>query len=168
MVTRVGDNCLLMIASHVAHDCILGNNVIMANNATLAGHVTVGDFVTIGGLAAVHQFVRIGHHAMIAGLAGVGDDVIPYGTVIGEKGHLLGLNLIGLKRRGFNREDIHALRNAYRLIFSEEGTWAERVSDAAEMFKDNKPVMEIVNFVMAPAKRTIIKPKGQEVEDQDV
>lgn len=168
MVTRVGDNCLLMIGSHVAHDCHLGNGVVLANNATLAGHVNVGDFVTIGGLAAVHQFVRIGHHAMIAGLSGVGYDVIPYGTVIGDRAHLQGLNLIGLKRRGFDRHVIHSLRNAYRLIFAKEGSWEERLNDAAAMFKENSPVMEIVNFMMAPAQRPICKPKGQEEEEDDV
>lgn len=168
MVTRVGNNCLFMIATHVAHDCIIGNNVIMSNNATLAGHVVVGDYVTIGGLSAVHQFVRIGDHAMIAGLAGVGYDVIPYGTVIGERGHLTGLNLIGLRRRGFDREIIHSLRNAYRLIFAKEGSWDERVNDTAEIFKGNALVMEIINFVLAPAKRPICKPKGLEEEDSDV
>ncbi|MDP1723526.1 MAG: acyl-ACP--UDP-N-acetylglucosamine O-acyltransferase [Alphaproteobacteria bacterium] len=168
MVTRVGNNCLLMIACHVAHDCTIGNNVIMSNNATLGGHVIVGDYANIGGLAAVLQFVRIGHHAMIAGLAGVGYDVIPYGTVIGERGHLNGLNLIGLRRRGFDRELIHSLRNAYRLIFAKEGSWDERVSDAAETFKGNALVMEIINFVMEPSKRPICKPKGLEEEESDV
>ena len=112
LVTRVGNNCLFMVGAHVAHDCQVGNNVIMANNATLAGHVMVGDNAIIGGLSAVHQFVRIGRHAMVGGMSGVEQDVIPFGSVMGDRAHLQGLNLVGLKRHGFEREDIHTLRNA--------------------------------------------------------
>ena len=100
MKTEVGDHCLLMASTHVAHDCILGNRVIMANNATLAGHVIIEDHVIIGGLSAIHQFVRIGAHAIIGGMSAVEHDVIPYGAVKGERANLYGLNLIGLKRRG--------------------------------------------------------------------
>src|SRR5690606_17001708 len=113
-VTEVGNNCLLMISSHVAHDCIIGDHVILANNATLAGHVVVGDFVVIGGLSAVHQFVRIGKHAMIGGMSGVENDIIPYATVTGERAFLAGLNLVGLKRRGFEKEQINSLRSFYK------------------------------------------------------
>ena len=120
--TRVGNNCLFMVGAHVAHDCQLGDHIILVNNATLAGHVGIEDFAIVGGLSAVHQFVRIGRHAMIGGMTGVTQDVIPYGSVTGNRAKLEGLNLVGLKRRNFDRETIHALRQAYRLIFAQEGT----------------------------------------------
>ena len=110
-----------MMSTHVAHDCIIGNNVIMANNATLGGHVVIEDNVVVGGLAGVHQFVRIGRGAMIGGMAGVVADVIPYGSVMGERAHLAGLNLVGLKRRGAGREEIHGLRAAFAEMFEGEG-----------------------------------------------
>lgn len=159
MVTRVGDNCLFMASAHVAHDCILGNNVIMANNATLAGHVSVGDYAFLGGLSAVHQFVRIGKHAMIGGMTGVEADVIPFGVVIGNRAHLNGLNIVGLKRRGFSRDDIHTLRNAYRLLFAPEGTLQERLSDVEDQYQGNAVVMEIVAFIRADTSRSLSTPK---------
>lgn len=158
MVTTVGDNCLFMVGAHVAHDCIVGDGVIMANNATLAGHVTVGEFAVLGGLCAVHQFVRIGRHSMIGGMSGVENDIIPYGSVTGNRAHLSGLNIVGLKRRGFSRDDIHSLRNAYRLLFAPEGTLAERLAEVAVLFKDNEPVMEIVEFIQAESSRAICQP----------
>jgi UDP-N-acetylglucosamine acyltransferase len=160
MMTRIGDNCLFMVNAHVAHDCQVGNSVIMANNATLAGHVAVEDFVIIGGLSAVHQFVRIGRHAMIGGMSGVENDVIPYGMVTGERARLSGLNIVGLRRRGFARETIHDLRNAYRLLFAQEGTMAERLGDVADQFKANEPVMQIVQFIGSDSSRSICQPKG--------
>ncbi len=160
MLTQVGDNCLFMVGAHVAHDCRVGNNVILANNATLAGHVHVGDFAILGGLSAVHQFVRIGAHAMIGGMSGVENDVIPYGLVSGERAHLAGLNLVGLKRRGFERDDIHLLRNAYRLLFAEEGTLAERVEDVSKLFRENKAIMDIVQFISQDSSRAICQPKS--------
>jgi UDP-N-acetylglucosamine acyltransferase len=159
MVTRVGDNCLFMASAHVAHDCILGDNVIMANNATLAGHVIVGEFAFLGGLSAVHQFVRIGRHAMIGGMSGVEADVIPFGMVIGNRAFLNGLNIVGLKRRGFSRDDIHTLRNAYRLMFAPEGTLQERLSDVEEQFQSNPVVMEIVAFIRSESSRSLVTPK---------
>jgi UDP-N-acetylglucosamine acyltransferase len=164
MRTSIGNNCLLMVGVHIAHDCIIGNNVIMANNATLAGHVEIEDFVTIGGLAACLQFVRIGHHAMIGGMSAVDRDVIPYGLVSSEHANLVGLNLVGLKRRGFDRATIHALRNAYRLLFAQEGTMSERVKDVSNMFNDNKLVMDMVEFINNPSKHSIMQPKGTEKE----
>ena len=158
MVTRVGNHCLFMASAHVAHDCILGDHVIMANNATLAGHVTVGDHAFLGGLSAVHQFVRIGKHAMIGGMSGVEADVIPFGMVIGNRAHLNGLNIVGLRRRGFAREDIHTLRNAYRLLFAPEGTLQERVADVEEQFADNAVVMEIIAFIRAESNRQLCTP----------
>lgn len=160
MKTSVGDNCLLMVGTHIAHDCVVGNNVVMANNATLGGHVTVGDFAYVGGLAAIHQFVRIGPQAMIGGMSGVENDVIPYGSVMGERARLSGLNIIGLKRRGFSREVIHALRNAYRVLFAQEGTMAERLNDVSELFQDNRPVMDIIEFIRADSSRAVCQPKS--------
>ena len=158
MVTRVGNNCLFMVACHVAHDCRIGDHVVMVNNATLGGHVMVGDWAILGGLAAVHQYVRIGRHAMVGGLSGVENDVIPYGSVTGNRARLQGLNIIGLKRRGVSRDDIHVLRNAYRLLFAQEGTMAERLEDVAELFHDNRAVMEIIDFIRTESQRSICQP----------
>ena len=158
MVTTVGDECLFMMASHVAHDCHIGDHAILVNNATLAGHVEVGDWAIVGGLSAVHQFVRIGRHAMIGGMTGVENDVIPYGSVVGNRAHLSGLNLVGLKRRGFSRDVIHDLRRAYRLIFAQEGTQTERLADVAELYGGVEPVMEIVDFMGADSSRSICQP----------
>jgi UDP-N-acetylglucosamine acyltransferase len=158
MVTRIGDNCLFMVGAHVAHDCQIGDHVIMVNNATLGGHVSIGDWAILGGLSAAHQFVRIGKHAMIGGMSGIEHDVIPYGSVIGNRARLSGLNIVGLRRRGFSRDVIHALRNAYRLLFADEGTMNERIRDVADMFADNEPVMEIVDFIREDSSRAICQP----------
>jgi UDP-N-acetylglucosamine acyltransferase len=159
MVTRIGDNCLFMVSTHVAHDCQVGNHVILANNATLAGHVVVGDYVVIGGLAAVHQFVRIGSYAMIGGLSGVEHDVIPYGSVMGERAGLAGLNLVGLKRRGVEREQIHALRNAYKDLFEEDaGTLAERGEAVAKQYGAVDAVREVLDFMKAKSHRQLCMP----------
>lgn len=160
MKTSVGNNCLFMVGSHVAHDCKVGNNVILANNATLAGHVEVGDFAIIGGLAALHQFVRVGAHAMIGGMSGVEHDVIPYGSVMGERANLAGLNLVGLKRRGFDRDTIHALRNAYKTIFEDDaGTLAERTEKAKTTYGEVAAVMDILAFVNDKGSRSLCVPK---------
>lgn len=159
MVTRLGDGCLLMMGAHIGHDCQIGDRVIFANNATLGGHVTVGDFAVLGGLSAVHQFTRIGPHAMIGGMSGVEKDVIPYGSVIGNRAELGGLNLIGLKRRGFDRETIHALRNAYRALFSGVGALAERAARVAADYATVAPVQEIVAFIQADTSRSFCTPR---------
>jgi len=160
LITRVGDDGLFMVGVHIAHDCIVGNNVIMANNATLAGHIVVEDFAIIGGLSAVHQFVRIGRHAMVGGMSGVENDVIPYGSVMGDRARLSGLNIVGLKRRGFNKEDVHDLRRAYRMLFADEGTMGERVQDVAKLFDSNSGVMEIVEFMSTDSSRGITQPRS--------
>jgi len=159
-LTAVGDGCLLMVACHVAHDCKLGNRVLLTNNATLGGHVHVGDHARLGGLSAVHQFVRIGPHAMVGGMTGVEGDVIPYGMVVGDRARLVGLNLVGLKRRGFSRDEIHSLRAAYRMLFAAEGTLAERLDDVTELFGKMSVVMDIVEFIRADANRPICQPKN--------
>ncbi len=161
MITRIGNNCLFMVGAHVAHDCDIANHVIMANNATLAGHVAVDDFAILGGLSAVHQFCRIGRHAMIGGMSGVENDVIPYGSVTGNRARLDGLNIVGLRRRGFSRSEVAAMRKAYRLLFAHEGTMAERLEDVAEMYKDNDAVMEIVGFIRSDSSRAICQPKSE-------
>jgi UDP-N-acetylglucosamine acyltransferase len=160
MVTRVGDNCLFMVGAHVAHDCQIGNDVIMANNATLGGHVLVDDYAILGGLCAVHQYVRIGKHAMIGGMSGVERDVIPYGQVMGDRARLCGLNIIGMQRRGFSREDIQGLRNAYHILFSSDGTLSDRVNETAERFTGIGPVDDIIGFIRADSSRAICQPKG--------
>jgi UDP-N-acetylglucosamine acyltransferase len=160
MLTRVGDGCLFMVGAHVAHDCRLGDHVIMANNATLAGHVTIGDFAILGGLSAIHQFVRIGKHAMIGGVTGVERDVIPYGQVVGDRARLVGLNIVGLQRRGFSREQVQALRTAYQMLFGEAGTLAERVDEVARQFTDVEPVRDIVDFIRADSQRGFCRPQG--------
>lgn len=158
MVTRIGDDCLLMVGAHVAHDCQIGNHVIMANNATLAGHVVVEDYALLGGLSAVHQFVRIGRHAMIGGMSGVERDVIPYGQVIGNRARLTGLNIIGMQRRGFSRDDIQGLRSAYQFLFSADGTFSDRVAETAERFAGIAPVDEMIAFIRADSSRAICQP----------
>ena len=160
MLTRIGDGCLFMVGAHVAHDCVLGDNVIMANNATLAGHVAIGDFAILGGLSAVHQFVRIGKHAMIGGVTGVERDVIPYGQVVGDRARLVGLNIVGLQRRGFSREQVQGLRTAYQMLFGEAGTLAERVDEVARQFADVEPVRDIVAFIRADSQRGLCRPQG--------
>ncbi len=159
MLTKIGNQCLVMVGAHIGHDCQIGDNVILVNNATLAGHVIVENWAIIGGLSAVHQFCRIGRHAMIGGMSGVENDVIPYGSVTGNRARLGGLNIVGLKRRNFDREVIHSMRTAYRLLFAQEGTMAERVEDVYKMYKDVEPVMEIVKFIRQDSSRGVCTPK---------
>ena len=158
METVVGDNGLFMMASHVAHDCRVGNNVILANNATLAGHVQVGDHVIIGGLAAVHQFIRIGDHAIIGGMSGVEADVIPYGRVKGERAFLAGLNLIGLERRGFDKAAIRTLQRAFNQMFGGEGTLDQRVESVGLEYGDDETVAKIIEFAQVDSRFPLCQP----------
>lgn len=160
METRIGDDCLIMASAHVAHDCKIGNHVVLANYVAVAGHCVVEDYVRFGGICGVHQFVRIGKHAFIGAQSMVDGDVIPYGMAVGNRANLAGLNLIGLKRSGFDREAIHTLRAAYRMIFSSEGTLLERVEDAAEMFKGAPMVQDVVSFIAAANDRPICLPRN--------
>ncbi len=161
MATKIGDGGLFMVGVHVAHDCRLGNQVIMANNATLGGHVVVGDFAVFGGLSAVHQFVRIGNHAMIGGVTGVERDVIPYGSVVGDRARLSGLNIIGMQRRGFTREEIQGLRSAYQALFeSENGTFADRVVEVTTRFAGIRPVDDVLRFIKDESSRGLVQPKS--------
>jgi UDP-N-acetylglucosamine acyltransferase len=160
-VTTVGSDGLFMVGAHIAHDCVVGDHVTMINNATLAGHVHMADFAIMGGLSAAHQFTRIGRHAFVGGMAGVNYDVIPFGNVWGNHAHLEGLNLVGLKRRGFSRETINTLRAAYRLLFAEEGTFQERLDDTAAAYAGAPEVMEIIDFIRADSTRPLTTPKRE-------
>jgi UDP-N-acetylglucosamine acyltransferase len=157
-LTEVGDHGMFMANAHVAHDCHVGNHVVFTNGAMIGGHCHVEDHVIIGGLAAVHQYSRIGRHAIIGGMSGVEGDVIPYGSVMGNRAFLAGLNIVGLKRRGFSRDTIHSMRNAYRLLFAPEGTFAERLADVEELFKETKEVTEIVAFARVDSHRSLVMP----------
>ncbi len=161
MITKIGDNCLFMVSSHIAHDCVVGNNVTIANCVALAGHVHVGDYVNIGGLSAVLQRTRIGAYAMIGGMSGVAEDVIPYGMVLGERAHLAGLNVVGLKRREFSKDSIHEIRRAYEKLFLDEnGTFSERLKMTKEEFADSEEVMFMLAFLSADNSRAFCKPKA--------
>jgi UDP-N-acetylglucosamine acyltransferase len=159
MKTVVGDNCAFLANSHVGHDCIIGNGVIFSNNVMLAGHCVVGDFAIIGGGAAVIQFARVGAHSFVGGMSGLENDLIPYGMALGNRAYLSGLNIVGLTRRGFSREDIHDLRRAYRLLFADEGTLKERMEDVAEAYSDHPIVQEILDFIREGGKRSLCTPR---------
>ncbi len=160
LVTRIGNNGLFLAGAHVAHDCQIGNNVLLVNNATLGGHCTVEDFASVGGLSAVHQFVRIGAFAFVGGMSGVENDVIPFGMVLGNRAYLAGLNIVGLKRHNFDREQIHSLRKAYRMLFATEGTLLERLEDVEKMFSDDAHVQRIVRFIRADSSRSLCVPRN--------
>jgi UDP-N-acetylglucosamine acyltransferase len=167
METRVGERCMFMAYAHVAHDCIIGNDVTFANGGTLAGHCTVGDFVFMGGYAAVHQFVRIGERAVIGGLSGVVHDVIPFSAALGERAKLAGLNIVGLKRGGLTRPQIHALRHAYRMLFAGPGTVLESAERVAAEFSSDQNVQRVVQFVREAGKRRLTTPRTSGHEDDD-
>jgi UDP-N-acetylglucosamine acyltransferase len=158
--TIVGARCAFLANAHVAHDCRLGDDIILSNNVMLAGHCQIGDFAIVSGGAAAHQFVRIGAHAFVGGLAGVENDVIPYGIALGNRAALAGLNIVGLKRRGFSRESIHDLRRAYRALFAPEGTLKERVEDVAVEFAAHTEVQQILDFLREGGERAICMPRA--------
>lgn len=160
MLTCIGDNCLIMIGVHVGHDCIVGNNVVLSNNVTFAGHCRVGDYVVMSGYSGATQFVRIGAHAFVGGLTKLEKDLIPYGAAAGNPAELSGLNLVGLKRRGFDREAIHNLRTAYRMIFASEGTLRERVEDAAAIFPKDELVQDVVRFIADAKDHPLTLPRN--------
>jgi UDP-N-acetylglucosamine acyltransferase len=159
-VTEVGERGFYMANSHVGHDCRVGREAVFANGATLGGHCIVGDYVFIGGLSAVHQFSRIGSHAMIAGLTGVRADVIPFGFVIGSVGQLAGLNAVGMKRREFSHQSIHAVRKAYRMLFFGEGTFASRIDVVEAELGGDPAVAAILAFVREGGSRPLCHPGG--------
>jgi UDP-N-acetylglucosamine acyltransferase len=167
METRIGDRCMFMAYAHVGHDCVVGNDVTFANGGTLGGHCTVGNFVFMGGYAAVHQFVRIGERSVIGGLTGVAHDVIPFSAAIGQRAELAGLNIVGLKRSGLTRPEIHALRHAYRMLFSGQGTILQAAEKVATEFPKDKNVQLIVQFVREAGKRRLTTPRASRNEDID-
>ena len=155
--TIIGNNCLLMISSHIAHDCNIGNDVVIANNVPLGGHVTIEDSVVIGGNSAVQQFTRIGRLAMIGGMTGVLKDVIPFGLSFGNRNYLRGINLIGLKRKKYNNKAIMELDSAFKEIFSSKNLH-ENLSKINGEYKDNGLVKEVINFIAKDKKRPICTP----------
>lgn len=164
--TVVGNNGFFLAYSHVAHDCIVGDNVTLTHASTLGGHCEVGDGAIIGGHAAVHQFVRIGHHAFIAGMAAVVGDVIPYGMAMGDRARLRGFNIIGLKRAGMSRSELGTMRAAYRMLFSPEKTVAENAEEVRKAFADSAAVMDILDFLTSRGKRHFTVPAlGDRGED---
>lgn len=164
LLTKVGNKCALLANSHVAHDARLGDGVILSNNVMIAGHVHIGDHVIFGGGSAIHQFARVGSHAFIGGLAGIENDVIPFGMALGNRAALAGLNLVGLKRRGFDRDAIHELRRAYRAIFAPEGTLKERVETVAADLGDRPHVREILDFIRQGGDRALCMPRDSRGE----
>jgi UDP-N-acetylglucosamine acyltransferase len=157
--TIIGDRCFFLANSHVGHDSRIGNDCVFSNNVMIAGHVTVDDWVICGGGSAIVQYARVGSHSFVSGMTGIGADLIPFGLAFGSRGFLMGLNLVGLKRRNFTREAIHDLRRAYRALFAPEGTLKERVEDVAEEFADNAEVMMIVDFIRAGGDRALCMPQ---------
>lgn len=158
-LTQIGSNGLFLVGCHVAHDCMIGDHVILVNSATLGGHCVVGNHVILGGLSAVHQFVRIGDHAFVGGMAGVEADIIPFGMALGNRASLAGLNLVGMRRLGIPREQIHAVRKAYRQLFSSEGTLMERVELVDQEFRDDEGVQKIISFIKTASDRSFCVPK---------
>jgi UDP-N-acetylglucosamine acyltransferase len=151
-LTEVGNRCFFMAGSHVGHDCSVGNDVIFANNVSLGGHVTVGDYAVFGGHAAVRQFSRVGEGAMIVGLSGIRADVIPWALASGPLANLVGLNVVGLRRRGFSKANIHSLRQAYQAMFFGEGTFRERFEKMAAESGEDPLVAKVVQFVRSGSR----------------
>ena len=156
-ITSIGNNCLFMISSHIAHDCQVGDNVIIANNVPLGGHAIIEDNVVIGGNSAVQQFTRIGKMAMIGGMTGVLHDVIPYGLSTGNRNSLQGLNLIGLRRAKFENKDILGLSEAYKEIFATKNI-NENISKLNGSFQENPLVKNVIDFITKDKKRSICTP----------
>ena len=156
-VTKIGNNCAFLANSHVAHDCIIGNGVIFSNNAMVAGHCEIGDHVIFGGGAGIHQFSRVGHHAFIGGMAGVEGDVIPFGTAMGNRAHLAGLNLIGMKRAGISRDSIHLVRGAYKELFSGDRPIQEVASALLETASDQQ-LIDLLEFITSANDRALCTP----------
>ena len=160
-VTRVGSDCLIMVNSHIAHDCYLGDRVIIVNNVVLGGHVHIDDDARIMGCAAIHQFVRIGRGALVGGVTGVESDVIPYGSVIGNRARLVGMHWIWLKRNGVKNQELHALRGVYRILFPKENeqemVFDERLKLVHEKYGHIERVKEILDFIQNPSRRGLVK-----------
>ena len=164
-ITQVGDRCFFMVGSHVGHDCKIGSNVVFANNTLLAGHVTVGDHVMFGGGVAVRQFVRIGEGAMIVGLSGLRADLIPWGMAQGPLADLIGLNVIGMRRRGIAKADIHRYREAFRELFFGGGEFRARLERIAGDHGQDTPVGKMIAFIRAGTRPLTMGSKRGEAEE---
>jgi UDP-N-acetylglucosamine acyltransferase len=160
-VTRVGDRCSFMVGCHIGHDCQVGDDVTFANKVVLGGHVSVADYTFLGGHVAIHQFVRIGEGAMMAGMSAARDDIIPFGFALGQTGALVGLNIVGLRRRGITRAQMQHLRRAYQSLFFVEGRLVDRIEEVARDFADDPLVGKIVAFVRAGGKRRLMRPRAR-------
>jgi UDP-N-acetylglucosamine acyltransferase len=158
-ITSIGERCSFMVGSHVGHDCHVGNSVTLANNTVLGGHVEVGDFTFLGGHVAIHQFVRIGEGVMMAGMSAARDDIIPFGFALGQTGALVGLNIVGLRRRGASKAEMHRIRAAYRTLFFVEGRIADRIEAVAREFADDPVVGKMIAFIRAGGKRPLMRPR---------
>ena len=165
-VTEIGDRCWLMVGSHIGHDCKVGNDVLFANNVVLGGHVTVGDFTVFGGQAAVRQFVRVGEGAMVVGLSGVRADVIPFGLVQGPLADLIGLNVVGIRRRGSSKAEIHRLRQAYEAMFFGAGTFRERLDLVAAQSGDDPLVAKVIAFIRAGSRPLTMAIRRASVDEE--
>ncbi|MBZ0162410.1 MAG: acyl-ACP--UDP-N-acetylglucosamine O-acyltransferase [Notoacmeibacter sp.] len=156
--TTVGDNCHMLAYSHVAHDCVVGNNVTLTYGAVLGGHCEIGDHANVGGLTAIHQFVRIGHHAFLGGCSAVTGDVIPFGIAVGNRARLHGFNIVGMRRSGMPRQEIQTMRQAYRMIFDPARPVSENLDLVREAFPDQKNVADIADFLQTRGKRQFCVP----------
>ena len=165
-LTSVGERCLLMVGCHVGHDCHVGNAVIFANGAVLGGHVSIGDYTVVGGHVAFHQFVRVGEGVMISGNSGVTSDVIPFAYTYGHRAALAGLNIVGLRRRGTTRGQMHALRRAYRALFEGGERLADRIDAVADEFAEDPLVGKIISFIRAGGKRPLMRPVAKVALDE--
>ncbi|CAI9119416.1 acyl-ACP--UDP-N-acetylglucosamine O-acyltransferase [Brytella acorum] len=173
-LTKIGAHCLIMANSHVAHDCFIGDGVIIVNNVVMGGHVVIGDGARIMGSAALHQFVRIGHGALVGGVCGVEADVIPYGSVLGNRARLVGLHWIWLRRQGVDAAEIQAMRRAFRILYPRTGATArdgvleERVNIVRREFADIPRVLEIVAFMEAPSRRGLVRGRRPGSDTSDI
>ena len=158
-LTTVGDNCLLMVGTHIAHDCLIGNNVIFANHSTLAGHVVIHNNVVVGALSAIHQFSRIGEGAMIGGMSGVTADVVPFATVLGNRAKLSGINILGLKRRLINKSEVSQLRKVFKYIFYEKKhTLKVRIKEIENKNFKEKTIKVLIDFLSSDSERSFVLP----------
>lgn len=159
-VTKIGDDCLFMLGSHVGHDCIVGNSVVVANNSAIAGHVVIGNNVTIGGLSGIHQFCRVGEGSMIGALSMVTNDVVPYTIVVGKRPKLSGLNIIGLKRRGVPSDVIHDLRKFYNDLFAASKNFKAQAELMVDAKLGNEYEEKMINFILEGSSRSFLTPKN--------
>ena len=159
MTTIIGDNNFLLAYSHVAHDCVLGNNIIIASGSLIGGHAEIGDHVYMGANSGIKQYVRVGAQAMIGATSGVLSDVIPFGTVIGGQAFLAGLNVIGMKRRGYSKAEINQLKTVYKYLFFGEGVFSDRLEEAESLYGDQKAAQQVFQFIRDGGTKSLCHPE---------